>query len=135
MGWDFCDAWRTKADVLREQLDPRRFGGEGYKLLASQSVSEGYLAVWETHDGERWLETTLVQKSRGCFGVKTMSESMGPVEFDGAAEMLFSLVPTPPNEYAAKFRERVRSRRKPGARAKLTVYPQSQFLIPNVAVE
>lgn len=138
MGWDFCDAWTKKSDVLKEQLRPGRFG-PGSKLLASQSVKEGYLAVWELADGKRFLECSLVQKGRRGegFGVKTMEESMGPCEFNGCAEVLFSLAGDPPNEYAAGFRARVRATRHakgPGRSARVTVYPQSTFAIPNVSV-
>lgn len=103
MGWDFCEGWRTKKDVLAELLRPGRYG-EGSVVLASKSVPGGCFAVWNLASGERFIEVALIEKDRGCYGYKSMDEGMGPYFAEGCPLEFLELAP----ERSPAWRARVR---------------------------
>lgn len=88
MGWDYCESWRSKADVVAAQKREGRF--TGYRLVAEATSRAGYWFLWAKPDGERWIECGLVAKDRasGCYGVKWMSADEHPYYYDAPLDWL-----------------------------------------------
>lgn len=108
MGWDSCDAWKTKADVIAELLRLERIW-PGTKVLAYKSTSKAYYAVVEKTDGTRILDVALLERHGGCYSVKSMGETMGPYGCDDCPLEYLDMVPEPNSEYAKDWRKRVRA--------------------------
>jgi len=107
MGWDSCSSWRTKADVIAEELRPGRYG-EGSVAIAHKSTAQALYVVYELADKRRVLEVTLIEKHGGEYSRKGMSEESGPYVHDCPLRLL-ELVPEPDSEYAKNWRARVRA--------------------------
>jgi len=83
MGWDFCDAWKSKADVLKAETYDGRFG-PGSHAMAVQKVRKGAWVLWEhtTKPSTRFIEFLLIERQDGCYGVKSMTAEMHPYYYD-----------------------------------------------------
>jgi len=136
MGWDYCEAWPTKADMVKYLT-----GGEGddrsglfptwpVKVLARCCKGETLWAVFEYTDripassyaperkpGDRFLCLFLLGKTtirgRVAWGYKDMGEESGPYYYNVPLEYL-DMVPDP-GGYATAWREEVRKRHAQGA--------------------
>jgi len=79
MGWDSCEAWQSKADVVKAiQAD---HSGGGWTLLDSSVVGNTYYGLHERIDAgkvQRLITCCLISKGGGTWGYKSMSEDMGP---------------------------------------------------------
>ena len=91
MGWDGSDAWKTKKDVVAEQLRPGRF--DGLVVIASQTTRSGLWMVMENPStGLRAIFFDLIECQLGRWFVKSMTESAHPYYFD-CPQKLVDMVP------------------------------------------
>lgn len=123
MGWTYSEAWPT-ATAMRDEL--RR--GFGDRLLGDATTNYGrhYYAAIKPPDGPATMFVALLDKDgKGWWGYKDMDESMGPYVHDCPLALLDKLG-EPPNEWAAKWRDKVRAyhaRRKANVVAVKTAKP------------
>lgn len=107
MGWDFCDVWKTKADVRRGVLSD--IGA--HRVLASKAAkgqgNHFWIAVRED-SGKRVVVLALLARSRGAYGYKLVDEGMGIYETDCPPDVLEAVKGHEPiNAYAASWRAQV----------------------------
>ena len=105
----------SKAQIVSEIIADHRPGMLQHKLVLGNVL----WAVVTTKEGLNYAALFHLVKSGGSWGYKPMDEGMGPYFFSFPVHWLSLLAP-PPNEFAAKWRERVREYdrlRKTGASA------------------
>lgn len=98
MGWDFCKAWKTSADVVKNIT--KGYGVQKAELIP-QHVEKGCddpsHVLWtislstpskERPVAELYIGCFLIQKVRGDWGYKALCESMGPCYYDCPLEYL-----------------------------------------------
>jgi hypothetical protein len=104
MGWTF--AWRTKKEIVQHLTESL---GRNNDVLTVKVVHRVYYAAIRPKDGSPGvIFVALLRKDNGYgWGYKDMDETMGPVESSCPIGLL-DLVPCPDNEYARRWRERVR---------------------------
>lgn len=103
MGYDFCNAWRTKDDVVREYTRERN----SYRFVKHSLRGNVLWGIAEKKDtGERFITCTLLQWDRRdrCYGIKEMDESCHPYYYDCPLGYL-ALCP----EVNAEWRKNVRA--------------------------
>ena len=104
MGWDGCDAWKKKSDVVAESLRPGRF--EGLVVIAHKSTRSGLWMVMENPStGLRAIFFDLIEKQNGRYYVKDMAESECPYYYDVPKDFLDMV----PEEKAFMFNSRWRA--------------------------
>lgn len=92
MGWDYCEAWRTKQDVIQEcTRSPQDRPENVYTCLAHSTSGNELWSVWEKKNKqtgivERYIVLDLLSYSResfgGCWGHKDLDEAMGPYSYN-----------------------------------------------------
>lgn len=104
MGFDSCDSWTSKAQVVKELLaDTARRA----KVVAHKSTRSGLWSVIENDDGSRAILFDLIERSNRRYFVKAMDESCNPYFYDCPLAFL-GLVPQDKTKYySAKWREGV----------------------------
>ncbi len=123
MGWLSSHQWNSKKEMADYLLSPeynKLSPGGCYKPIDSCFKTHGRYGgtlwvVFEKFDSNgistnmRFIFCGLIAyfKVHGCYGYKDLEESCGPVEKDCPLRF-FELVPTPPNEWAKEWREKVR---------------------------
>lgn len=106
MGWDSCNEWTKKSDVINHVLNG--FIRNGWKYHAKKSTSEGLWVVAENTSGCKFIYFALIVKHGRNFSLKTMSEHMGPsylscpIEFFAIAD-----APSPSEKFAIEWRYKV----------------------------
>jgi hypothetical protein len=116
MGWMFCEAWDSKAELIQHLTGPEVQGD--YLKVIAKSVRGNVLWTVEeyTRDangqkaGHRWIGCFLMgsNKRHGQgWGYKDMDESMGPCETSCPVKY-FDMVPDP-GGYATAWRAKVRA--------------------------
>jgi len=117
MGWDFCEAWRSREDVRDELI--RTFSAGGNTVLAHGFTRErGQTCLWIAttypsypgRPGGRLLVCALVEKDKsGTFGFKEMSEDMGPCFYSVPANVWDQVKDhEPPTHGAKEWRSKVK---------------------------
>ena len=86
MGWDFCDAWTKKSQVVAARLEDA--ARNGYKVLAHKSVKSGLWCVLQSENGTPVITFDLMERENGSWGYKNMDESMYPYYFDCPVKFL-----------------------------------------------
>jgi len=89
MGWDTCEAWKSKADVLKAEVYDGRFG-EGSRPMYVRKVRGGAWVLWEyrTPQVARFIELLLIERQGGVYGVKSLTAESGPYRYDCPVEWL-----------------------------------------------
>lgn len=100
MGWDFCDAWTTKAAAKKAYVEGL---GADVKVLAEAPGRYGYWFAMEA-GGNRFVVCLLVEKERGAFGFKDMHEMEGPFYYDCPAKVFDFVKDRPVDEYGTSSR-------------------------------
>lgn len=81
MGWDYCDAWRTKADVVADRIRERTAAVDGITDRVLKHATYGN-ALWTVHETGTvvWIGLDLLACDRrtGCWGYKAMDEGSHP---------------------------------------------------------
>lgn len=110
MGWDSCDAWKTKGAVKKAVL--AGFDRNGVVVLASASGRDGYWFACKLPGGEApWIECVLVDKCGSSFGYKAMHEMEGPFYYDCPKRVFRHIEGTPDFGVGSRsWRNEVRSR-------------------------
>lgn len=143
MGWSFNTTPKTKAQFVAG-------------LVAKDTNSEGTTWTWLEHslrgnhlwgilevreaDGtllHRVIALELLQCMDGCWGHKSLSESMGPCEVDCPLGYL-AKVEVAAGDYGAGWRDKVRAyhaSRKAAKAAAKTIAPGQRYLLKNVALD
>lgn len=102
MGWDFCDNWKTKKDLIQEILL------NSPNCLAYRIEGTVVWSVWCSAENkeDKYIRCDLVEYDRRmkCYGHKTMDESMAPFYYSCPLKFL-DMAPVA-NE---KWREEVRN--------------------------
>jgi hypothetical protein len=119
MGWTYTFSIKTKKAMVEDCIKPQTGNGGNTKweCIAHSVRGNTLYTVFEItkEDGQkhRFIGISLLAYDRRdeCWGVKDMEESMGVYEFD-CPLYFFDLVPTPPNEYAKNWREKVIAKTK-----------------------
>ena len=120
MGWDYGSAkhYRKDGSIDRKaECDSAHTWDEersSARVLRSSMVGSTYYAAMERlnkQTGEKRVigVVCLTHVDHGDFGMKSMSESMGPCESDCPKAILYLLSPTD-DEWALKWRDRCRKR-------------------------
>lgn len=111
MGWDGCNEWTTKKDVVEDLR--RQYSRDGFTLLGDAPFNGGQFfavrRVYEKEGNEEVVEfvvTALTKKYDGEWSTKTMSEDMGPVEV-GCPLKLLKLTKGLDSDYAREWRKKV----------------------------
>ncbi len=118
MGWSFNSRPCSKKDYVAELVRDQHLHGDngvvGSQVWIAHSVVGNHLwGVIENRDLEgnatgSFIALDLLQQMDGCWGNKSMSESMGPSYYDCPLKYL-NMVPLPQNsQYAGSWREQVR---------------------------
>ena len=82
MGWDSDPRWKSRSDVVTDQIDPGRWG-EGTRSLAHKIVCDGVWIEWELAEGDRFIEFILIEWDfADGYSVKAMDEGTGPYYYD-----------------------------------------------------
>lgn len=114
MGWDGCDDWKKKSDVVKSRLNDYAVDST-FEVLASKSTKSGlWIVVRNRQTGLKGIFFDLIQKERGHWYVKSMDESMGPYYYDCPAKFL-DLVPPRASEafmFNLDWRSRVQANRR-----------------------
>lgn len=123
MGW-FFPYGATRSDIISELTPKERFSDDGktvFRTLRHCCKGNVLYALHESgpvRDTRKWIGVSLMQKSDGSWGYKSMDESMGP-SYVSCPVSYLDAADEPVNEYAAKWRAAVRavaaerSRKKP----------------------
>ena len=112
MGWLFSRQHKSKKDFIAHRTRTQRIQcGTIYTCLAKSVRGKTLYTVWEVvYPGKpphRFIGIDLLSKTSDGWGYKDMCESDGPYKHDCPLKF-FDMVPEPPNEYARKWRERVK---------------------------
>lgn len=104
MGWDYCEAWRSKAQLVAALKSTE---STPYKVLESSVVGNTLYMAVETEISGKYVVVVLMACDRrtGWWGYKWISEEEGPYEFKCPAKVLKAATPGPVHEYAVKWRE------------------------------
>lgn len=109
MGWDGCDAWSTKGDVIVDtETSMRR---SGWEVKDRAPVTSGCYWHVKTPEGAEFIYFALIERRNGTFFKKTMSEHMGPADSTCPLRLL-DACPLPSDDdfgYAKGWRERVKA--------------------------
>jgi hypothetical protein len=93
MGWDSNSNWKTKADVVADQMAMYR-RSETFEVVAHKSTTNGlWLVVRNRDTGLKGIIFDLIKKEQGTWGVKGMDESMGPYYYDCPAAFIDMVPP------------------------------------------
>lgn len=101
MGYDSADHWTTKAAVVADLLRDAR---AEYEVLAGQTTKSGLWLAVRNKAGQAFIIFNLIERERGRYYAKSMSESMHPFYYDCPIYLL-TLVPEGRSDWRAKVRE------------------------------
>ena len=107
MGWDYCEDWRTRADVVKVLR-----GGWRDALTDSTLTYEAGMAVWwgtVAAEGQTFVVCALLERAGRMWGYKLMSEDMGPLYWSCPVRFLDSTTGLD-NATARAWRAEVRRR-------------------------
>jgi hypothetical protein len=102
LGWDSCNAWQSKADVVTAIKQDH--SGGGWTLIDSSVVGNTYFGLHERTDAgnlQRLITVCLISKAGGTWGYKSMSEDMGPYYFNCPLRILDKADEVPAVSYSA----------------------------------
>jgi hypothetical protein len=105
MGTVSCSNWKTKKDVVNELTHD--LARSGFNVLGQKGAAEGVWYLIEKN-GEKTIYFGKIEKNRGEFFLKTMSEDMGPYYFTCPLKFI-EKASEPKSEYAQAWREKVRT--------------------------
>ena len=116
MGWEFSKQWKCIGDLLR-YLDRSRFDKDVLVLSEPVLTEEDGLRVrWQAilHRGYSYVICDLLDRDRGCWGYKDMSDVMGPTYVSCAVSVLDAADRYPAQtEEAVQWRARCRVMQQP----------------------
>jgi hypothetical protein len=99
----------TKQDIIRELTEENAM--PNHRAIAQSLVGNNLWVVIghkEDTTKDRALLLFSLKSDRDGWGYKPADESMGPYESDCPLKLI-AMLPEPPNQYAADFRERVKA--------------------------
>jgi len=132
MGTVSCSNWRTKKDVVSELTsDLKR---SGFNVLGEKGTADGVWYLVE-REAKKFIYFGKIEKNRGEFFLKTMSEDMGPCYYTCPLKFI-DKADEPSNEWSKEWREKVRAyqskaenKKKLKAGMKINLYGQTYTMV------